>query len=412
MNVSKSRRIVICDDVPEDAEGWRAELSRILPGAVPDREHAVELCPEDELKQGLQNLMSRRAAARGKSEWSESGTVFDGAEIVVIDYDLAHISGGSLITAETMARLCRAFTDTPVILIMNQYREFDFDLSLRGHPDSRADLNIKSEHLSRPRLWHFNADDSSQFRPWYWPELSSAAERQKKRVADLLENGNLEVSILEHLGFTETETERMWSNALGFLHPKDPRSATFRTFVQESGKGTDVKDDRPLTESRHPCAQRAVARIAAARIAKWLDKLVLASQDILVDLPHLVERMPCLVPKDHRNDVTAWNAFVTLEENPKTDADLLRRFGFQKPHWLSRPACWWTRIDEDRELRMARKEDRLGNPNDFVFREDSSDFANRDDSQEFRADFDCIFDRRSLTEVDGLEYGPRVRLVS
>jgi hypothetical protein len=76
------------------------------------------------------------------------------------------------------------------------------------------------------------------------------------------------------------------------MNPSRHTSASrisFRDFVTLSGNGLKGKDQAD---------DAAVARIAAARLSKWLEDIVLPAQEILVDAPHLVSRLPELLTGD------------------------------------------------------------------------------------------------------------------
>lgn len=248
------------------------------------------------------------------------------------------------------------------------------------------------------------------YRPWAWPLLGRAAERQRARVAALA--GRLNDPVFEVLGFPDGIATRMSRSSLAFLGPGDrPEGVTVRDFVTESGNGAEPRD----VEAKIGLNDRIVARIAAARLSKWLERMVLASQDILVDAPHLVERMPVLLAGD-RGDEAAWQATVNLEEPAGLDLDAVASYRIEAEDWLSRPAFWWPLIDDDEGLRARRLADARGNALSLVFREDVSNFGPSNESREFVAAFHSAFDRRwaaapGSPDYPGADvgYGPSVR---
>lgn len=405
------RKIIVCYDVEIDTEGW-CEVVREALGTDSSLDDAYEVpsLSLGKIKSGIHDLFARRKQAREEGTWDEGGGLFDDAEILIIDYDLALSSDESPITAETVARLARAFTPCGAIVVLNQYRDIDLDLSLLGHPDSCADLNINSKSLDLKGLW--SSTISGSFRPWHWPILPDAAHRQHSRVQQLLEGG-LDQPILEFFGFDESVFRHMSRSSKGFLHP-NPGSkwsaVTFLDFVSKSGNAIDPKDTDAIVERRTEKTHEAVARVAAARIAKWLERMVLAPQDILVDVPHLVERIPFLLTGD-RNQIETWNATVDLTKVNGIDATSISEYAFKQKDWLSRPAFWWPRIDSDEGLTNKLLADTEGNPVDFVFQEDVSKFGRREDSKEFVAAFHSVYDRRyvSAAEDQNFSYAPSVR---
>ena len=167
---------------------------------------------------------------------------------------------------------------------LNQFGENSFDLTLRGHPESFADLNLGSTQLHNPGLW---GAKTTGYHPWTWPNLSAEPDRMLALVAWV--SGRLDEPIVEALQLLDDSGAPAVSReALRFLGPSDPSAVTFHDFVVDSGNGLDRNDG--LWEPE------AASRIAAARLAKWLERLVLAGQDFLVDAPHLISRFPSLLP--------------------------------------------------------------------------------------------------------------------
>jgi hypothetical protein len=152
----------------------------------------------------------------------------------------------------------------------------------------------------------------------------------------------------------------------------------------------------------------ALARVSAARISKWLERLVLPGQDILVDAPHLVSRYPSLMTGDVM-DIETWNRTARLvsHEDLGLRTDLIEPFRLKKDHWLSRPVWFWDEVRECQDILEVREPWKMERPN-WVFCEDASRFY-EEGCREFIADVASPFARRFVKNFEGVDYRPKVR---
>lgn len=135
---------------------------------------------------------------------------------------------------------------------------------------------------------------------------------------------------------------------------------------------------------------------------------MLGPQDVLVDIPHLIQRCPFLLGGDI-SDRKTWDQAVNgslnnLKELVPTAA------WFCASDWLTRPAVWWHQLQQHGPFGEARAAFDFGNVPDFVFLEDASRFGPFDEAREFRAGFHNIYDRRYLKIFPGIRYAPQRRL--
>jgi hypothetical protein len=214
-----------------------------------------------------------------------------------------------------------------------------------------------------------------------------------------------DAKIVEILGMTADDAVRLSDSAFGFLAPSAANfeglaAQTFRSFIDRPADGRDTG----ANAERDPMG---AARLAAARIAKCLEREILGPQDVLVDIPHLLQRHPFLLPGDV-TDVSAWNAAIDDEAALKDR--LPPGVWFDAPGWLSRPAVWWRRVETDANIRKQRLEFDFGRVPEIAFLEDVSAFYPLGDAHEFRAGFHNSFDRRYARVVDGIRYAPQRRL--
>jgi len=270
---------------------------------------------------------------------------------------------------------------------------------LKGHPESYADLNIGSKQLDNPGLW---GGETVGFRPWYWPVLPKYLDSFKKKVGDI--KGNLNEPICRFLGIPK-EIVEILPRTVGEFIGDYPHETTFKEFIAKSGNGLRGKDNEAIDEM----GEEAIERIVVARISKWLERLVLPGQDILVDAPHLVSRYPSLLKGDHTKDET-WNMTAKFDTFEKSglDYELIDEFRFEKDHWLSRPAWFWNQISDSQKIKEVC-EPWKREKTDLVFCEDSSRFYKRENCKEFVFESESPYIRRYVRGFEEIEYRPIVR---
>lgn len=402
----KRKKIVIC----EDDKGPREELRKRLLAvrAIRDQFDEEDVVSPDnsKLREELSLLENRRASARSNERTAQSQpSWFDDAEILIIDYDLININNDNaevkkddiFVTGEQIAYLARCYSHCGFIVALNQFGDNAFDLSLRGHPESYADLNIGASQLDNRGLWE---DNVAGFRPWSWPILPEAASAFRKCVKELLKDNNLDKPLLSFLGFDDELTKMLSRSTLEFIEEKSrkadpPEKMTSRQFVLRSENGLRGKD------SEKPPNVEQLAHIAAARIRLWLDSLVLPGQDILVDAPHLIGRFPSLLVGEKKRQLTTWNKAATLARQPPgIELTRLKMARFAKDQWLTRPAWQWPKLSSDQKIEEVAEPWSSPKHGDYVFCEDISRFLPREAAREFVADLPSSFVRRFVVNVD------------
>lgn len=390
----KKEKILICDDAPERIEAWKRQLE----SAQGDFE--VEgTRSQKTFVDAISDLERRRKLARRKSgdtpRWGTNP--LDQVAVLIVDFDLLKMTQESYLTGENVAYLARCYSRCGLIVGLNQFGPNEFDLTLRGHPESYADLNLGGQQLANRGLWQ--QQRWTGFRPWYWPLISAARSSLEGRAKTLM--GHLDDSVVDFLQFPEDVSKAFPRTISEFLSPRRrPQETTFRNFVTESGNGLHLKD-RPLDDE-------SIARVAAARLSKWLERLVLSGQDILVDAPHLVSRFPSLLTGDPA-DLATWDKTTTLGHlrSPGVRHKTIEHCRFKLVHWLSRAAWFWqgvTKIEEIKEVSEPWSTDEAKNKTDYVFCEDLSRFLPRGAAREFVADLPSVFVRRFVVDPSsGLE---------
>jgi hypothetical protein len=358
------------------------------------RSFDVRPLTRQQLVKELGLLEQRQKAARTKKP-ATGDSLLDEAAMLVVDYDLLKTrSDGPSLVGETLAYYARSFSNCGIIVGLNQFGPRTFDLSLKGHLESYADLNVGSDHIHNPNLW---GKAHSGFHPWYWPNLPEFYESYSLRIKDALKH--LDDPILETIGFESDVSTMLSRSAVEFLG-EDPRRVTFRTFACESGNGFRRKDE--------PATDEAVARVAAARVCKWLERSILPGQDILVDAPHLVSRLPSLL-KGGGDSIAAWNRLAQKSKVVGIETGDIEDFRLKKDFWLSRPVWFWPAVAKCEKLEEIKNPWSM-KPSKWVFCEDTSRFCKRTDCSEFVADTDSPFARRFAEKLSAqAEYRPAVR---
>lgn len=403
--------ISIWDDEPQVALDWKRQIEGLLGG--PDI--LVKAFDVKEIDDELRILHRRREAfLRANENEPDDRSELDDTHVLIVDNDLFSLRDFSDFSAEMVATRAGVYTDCGMIVVLNINRDIDFDLTLLGNPDSKADLHINDRFVADPGLWERCPKEGGTFRPWHWPLLLTEARQRKDRVDELhrmLLDGDLNVPILDYLQFPEEAKQRLSRFARAFLHPvRNAEKVSFKQFVDGNVRAVALRDGERI-------AQRAdikkIARIGARRIYKWLAHLVLGPQDILIDFPHLIEKLSFLVPPSRQNALEYWNSCASMHDAPLNLVnDELSVAKFQFPYWVDRPT-FWSHDFERADIRDRLLRDTDSNPKRFVFCEDSSAFHPSDLCHRFVAAHNTASDDRFvrwLHEREDFKYGPQSRL--
>jgi len=396
------KKILIYDDRPNLRGKVRAQLERVA--AVSD---AFTIITPDQKRmlQTMSTLEGRRHEFRETGTWEVQVADLDSASIFVVDFDL--FEAVPFLDGETVAYLARCFSSCGLI-VGYRYGDNSFDLTLRGglqeELQSFTDLYLGGEQLSNASLWTIVDDDHNGLRPWHWPVLPNYLRDLKKKVHDVKESVADNAPICQVLGLTPDLFEMLPRTTSQFLG-RNPSKTSFREFVTQSSSGLEPRDASAVRDDSH----ELLARVGAARISKWLERLVLPGQDTLVDAPHLVSRYPSLLLGD-AEDIRVWNRTgrLTDHEDLGLSSELIAPFRFKESHWLSRPAWLWDALRESESI-VEVKQPWLFKKPDWVFCEDTSRFHEGEKCQEFVADLSSPFSRRFAKVVEGVDYRPRVR---
>jgi hypothetical protein len=377
-------RVLVCDDDKARAESWshvlgqlklETDLQRRTLGAEDLRAASVALRDREKLARG-----TRRKAAPA----AEAKTPFDGVDIAFIDYDLLKVDH---LDGENLARLVRCFTSTAMIIVVNR-EHGTFDLKLRADPHVWADLDIHSTQISNPSLWE---QPWTTFRPWHWPLLPAAVKGFRsgvRRFSSLLDD-----SLAEATGMTEdlltVLPESVWTEV---ATAKERTKATVRQVVEAAPMGLRPKE-KLLDDG-------SVVRVAVARLRKWFSQVLAPGQNVIVDAPHLISRLPCLLAPRRRPEREVLDRLCTLghESQGALDERLISRHAFDANGLLDRPMWNWPAISRDTRIPDVREPWNV-KPLPVVFCEDVSRFVARSAVRQFRADVDSPYASRFVVNA-------------
>ena len=146
--------------------------------------------------------------------------------------------------------------------------------------------------------------------------------------------------------------------------------------------------------------------MAASVIRRWLEKTVVAAQNVVTDLPHLITRFPVVLGEGSENVMTlAWS---TNKSNRPDESrlDLIAEAKSQVvSDFIGRPVY---DVEAIRRLlpNLPKADPDLHN---LVFAEDTSDFVLEETAQQFTTDLPGTYTHRYIREVPGVSYEPVVR---
>ncbi|MDE0332053.1 MAG: hypothetical protein OXL41_09310 [Nitrospinae bacterium] len=385
----------------------------------------MEMLAGSELKDSLTSFFSAVSGVlNGDSNLSSASinSNFDGFDALIVDNNLTGLGLDSArLTAETIIGYLRAFTDAPYIISLNKNPHVDFDLRyLFGDYQSLADLALNTQHLSNSRLWMQKSGEG--FSPWYWPLVADAALRRREQFEFIAEN--LERPVWETLNFPPEADDYLSLRAKSPLSSTEgnPREASFEVFCESSRvlPPAEIKKLRELAARESEFATKAVRQISAYEVDRWLRRDVLGTQDVLIDLPHLVVQMPFLLG-ERGGDLASWNEVAKQKEPPfGLDAALfkthLESALFYHTMWAPGPCFWWPSLKSNEQL-AERFFAATGDWPDAVFCEDVSRFVHvtgsgeTDSPQEFEAEVEGSWTRRYIAVVEECVYSPRSRIL-
>ena len=415
-------KILVCDDIESRGEQTRREI------AAAETEHDTALLSGDALTEAIHWLFRRADAVLSDPESAATGDEATGFssdfDVAILDNNLTALEvAGARHTAESIAGHLRAFGTVPYIVSLNKNPQVDFDLRfLVGDYQTHADLAVNSKHLSNKALWTGDsADAKDAFLPWYWPVLNDVAQR-RRRQREFVE-AHLDEPVLKSMGFPASATADLSRHARGALSPEVARvsNVTFKKFFVTASRSLPIRTDRAELAKAAAVSNEArdvVVRVVAGEVDRWVRRDLLGPQDLLVDVPHLLMRMPFLLGRD-ANDPDRWNDAVVAGEPPYGLSDDIYRTHLQGARflhevWTKSPCFWWRMLKSNSELSQMF----FGGDAQWAevfFCEDLSRFESAGNGagrrpMEFAAEFEGSWTRRQVWHLKGKHYSPMSRL--
>ena len=377
-----SKKIVVCDDEGGQASRWKVGLEGLLRSG----DFEVMAFSLQEFQDSLRALEQRRRDLRSPNKEptavedqraSREATPFDEATVLIVDWDLydfewknTRIDGGQV------AYLARCYSKCRYIIGVNIDKVGDpFDLSLVDHPAQFIDLSIGSNQVTHAGLWH-DSGTPGGFHPWSWPLVLDSAQRLAERSTALA--SKLDVSLREVLdlpGDLLTALPRELADYLEVPGQPDALEVTVRDWVSTSRSGIARKD--VLADDD------AIARVAAARLLKWYEAVLVPTQEQLIDAPHLAEKRPGLLHGDSTNP-SVWAATTCRGTDGQSGLrdEVIDAFRWRSP-WASRPLWDWPALQQHAPLGETRRAPRP-TPS-LVFAEDVGAFVDAKTATRFVA---------------------------
>jgi len=395
-------RVRVCDDFPEIAEEWVAAVKAVVP-------QDFDVGRMETANDEVSTLLLRKIAVEKGEDPLVHATEFDEIDVLVVDYDLLHLDKtGGRTTGEGIARLARSLSKCGAIVVMNQYKG-QFDLGMRGHLDSFADLNIDAPLVGRGPLWKQLEAAEGEFNPTTWTPMPVLLEAARKLAATLAEQG-VEAAVTPLVGLGTAAIAELSDTAFGFLSLKaqtaeELAAVTVREFLQRSL-------DAPFVECLLAKAPDILFGFAAFRLVKWLDRAVFRPMDVLIDGPHLVDRLPFMIDpnKVDLNDAAAW-ARAASAPTTSLQWELLKGYHNElASNALGRTVFDWFRLANDDKVDEMQDAYLENEPIRYYLAEDTSRFVEKDVLIRYRADFHNFGDRRGIEKLADVTYGPLRRI--
>ncbi|MFZ6711611.1 hypothetical protein [Undibacterium sp. TC9W] len=379
--------VLLLDDDTDRAQAWAKKINEITGCAAnaPDKKGVLDI---------ISILFQRRrmGRAQGDAFWDIECPTLDGADLLIIDYDLQNLDdNGEWTTGSEIAYAVRLVSKAKEVIVINQRGANRFDLTMVKAADSRADLDIGGVQLTNPGLWQSSAFNG--YRPWHWPNLIQEPQRVEQSVTFVAKN--LDIPILKCLGFSDDFESgcalrpEVWGKLCA------NQATTFRQLVVAAREEDSIHvlfADVPIFKEN----DHLIASIAASITRRWLEKWVLPNQDILCDVPHLALKYPWII-KEYDNEAS-WHALETLDQ-PSNLIDRICEFQFRPLCLFSKPVFWGEKIDVCGQELLPQDFDYSAVPQ-LVFREDVSNFGSPDDSRDYPSQVLSIDNRRWVTEPE------------
>ena len=399
-------KILVFDDQSDLAADWADQI-----GAAMGEAGNVSVLTEPDAD--FEAVVARKVSIKEDKEVDTTRTIFDELDVLVVDFDLVLMDGkNGRTTGEGLARLMRTYSTCGAIVVMNQYKGAPFDLGMRGHLDSFADLNVAATLISQEALWKDVAPAEGLLKPTTWVALADLVDGAARLTEKLVEVGRGQ-PIHEVLGLKEDALPLLSDTAYGFVSSTvEDAKGLAATTVEDFLKYSLNEQEFAFIETDDTYANG----FAAFRLLKWLDRAVLRPMNVLIDVGHLIERIPLLLDFE-KLDVKEPDDWTRGSRELSTflNQDIVAKYRNEDVStFLGKDVFDWYRLEADEAVVQLQDDAFDAVPERFLYSETSSRFlspeATADKLVQFRADFHNFGDRRSFERIEGIECGPLRRI--
>lgn len=350
-------KVLVCDDRETECDFAATKITNLDLDRVD-----VSTLHSDKLTEELRAFFRQISKDQPQGQVSSA---FDEYDIIFLDNNLSALAfEGARLTAESIAGYLRAYSTSSYIISLNKNPEIDFDLRyLVGDYSTVSDLALNTPHLGNKALWTGEPSDACNgFKPWYWPTLLREPMRRRKQVESVFTA--IDMNILGELGISSEVVRHSSRRAFGTLSPdakydlspemvtkegKEIEDITFRDFFLARNRSvTDSEDRERLSNQSNDdkFIKEVVSRAIAADIDLWIRRDLVAPQDALVDIPHLIARMPFLLGSSASSIIRGWNSAIISESSPFGLDNALftahvRERQVLNTHWIKSPTFYW-----------------------------------------------------------------------
>lgn len=390
-------KVMLVDDDAELMQEWADSLRTV-------GDPAMEIEPVVDPAHLIDQLENRRLAYRLGDFHAEPHRI-DDADVLILDYDLGQ--AGHALTGRRLAYLARCFSGAATIVLMNEHGDSTFDFTMSGDFSCYADVEIGATQIANQGLWSDQSRES--FRPWHWPCLKHEVHALRQCAVHVRDGGTQRVvealglgPVLERLPTSAVDALTLGLSDLPF------GDLTFNDLL-ERVTSPDIGETAFL-QRKDRLAPNDAARVIAARLRRWVNRVLAPSQDVLVDAPHVVSRFPSLLAGS-RDAADQWSLTAKLSEPAGLDEKTIRSHRLVADAWSDRPRWLWPLLQHDPAIVEVGDPFAERPPTSFVFCEDTSRFVEETKAYSFSSDLRPPFSRRWAERVDSVDYRPRSRLI-
>jgi len=397
--------ILILDDDQPRAEDWKLEI-----GSNFSEQVNIVVYDNSQVSSVISELHHKRLKAR-EGDY-QTVTELDDIDLLIVDYDLLGLDTegrSAWSTGAEVAYAARLMSTVGPIIVVNQYGTNSFDLTMRRTSPSYADLDLGSKHITSQELWKSNEFEG--FRPWHWPHLSKEPARYEE-LSEFVQT-NLDQSVTSALGLelSDYDSPRYISpELLARLGLSRDDNMTFRQLLVGSRKPDGKYQPNAISvfnilekdaELINEMPEHVLARLGAAILSHWLERLILPNQELMADAPHLAYQYPWILT--NYEDKNAWHELATFEPPPGLLSEI-EKYRVTPTCLVSRAAFWAGEVRNEVSMPESFSMSKIPN---IVFCEDSSCFKDKGNCSSFPSDLQT-FDRERWIADDLLAGGEKV----